>query len=63
MKGDGQSHGAVEVNLNGKWGSVCNQDWDQNDVGTSLFQEQFSLSTKYTVFYFSLPLVSCSQFL
>ena len=33
MKGDGQSHGAVEVNLNGKWGSVCNQDWDQNDVG------------------------------
>ncbi|XP_060571753.1 deleted in malignant brain tumors 1 protein-like isoform X2 [Ruditapes philippinarum] len=40
-KGNFESHGAVEVNINNHWGLVCNDHWDQTDVDVTCSQLGF----------------------
>ncbi|KAL3866131.1 hypothetical protein ACJMK2_043461, partial [Sinanodonta woodiana] len=39
--GDNLSHGAVQVNMNGNWGAVCNHQWDVKDAMVTCGQLHF----------------------
>ena len=64
VHGGSPTEGVVEICFGGKWGSVCNNDWDESDaavvcgqLGFSRQGEEGSIPPRYFWYYFFLFLL------
>lgn len=51
LTGGGDNYGRVEVSVNGKWGTVCDQYWDSREAHVFCKQLGFSDGDPYTEGY------------
>ena len=59
VNGGSSLEGRLEVCLNGVWGTVCDQSWDDTDAGVACSQMGHSARGKYLLITVEQQLILC----